>query len=255
MSAISLLANREKRDAFLLHGEAFRFAKKIVGEQMRIVSWNCNGKFREKYNRIMIYDADVYIIQECENPSVNSDEDYKKFASNSIWTGDNKNRGLGVFAKEDVCLTDNKWEDYCLRYFISCNINNEFNLIGVWAMRPYIEEYYVYQAIHKEKYDEKTVVIGDFNSNAIWDSSHGKRNHTAAVKELSEKGLVSAYHHLYKENQGEETVPTFYMYRKIVRSYHIDYCFIEPKRIHRMAIGRYEEWFDISDHMPVFIEF
>lgn len=36
---------------------------------MRIVSWNCNGKFREKYRYLLKLQADILVIQECENPS------------------------------------------------------------------------------------------------------------------------------------------------------------------------------------------
>lgn len=34
---------------------------------MKIVSWNYNGKFSEKYKKILELNADIYVIQECEN--------------------------------------------------------------------------------------------------------------------------------------------------------------------------------------------
>ena len=34
--------------------------------RIKIVSWNCNGKFREKFEEIVEEDADIYVIQECE---------------------------------------------------------------------------------------------------------------------------------------------------------------------------------------------
>lgn len=61
---------------------------------MKIVSWNCNGKFREKINFVKELDADIYVIQECENPIFCSNNDYKNFTSNYFWTGKNKNIGL-----------------------------------------------------------------------------------------------------------------------------------------------------------------
>ena len=65
---------------------------------MRIVSWNCNGKFREKFKKIKELDADIYVIQECENPQSYAGTAYRGFAKNYIWNGENKNKGLGIFA-------------------------------------------------------------------------------------------------------------------------------------------------------------
>lgn len=57
---------------------------------MKIVSWNCSGKFRD----ISALDADIYVIQECENPAECTSVAYKAFAQNYIWTGESKNKGL-----------------------------------------------------------------------------------------------------------------------------------------------------------------
>ena len=63
---------------------------------MRVVSWNCNGAFRKKYKSIQAFDADIYVIQECEDPLAAKDSGYNEFAQNYLWTGQ-KNRGLGIF--------------------------------------------------------------------------------------------------------------------------------------------------------------
>lgn len=35
---------------------------------MKIISWNCNRKFRKKYKKILKYEADIYVILEAERP-------------------------------------------------------------------------------------------------------------------------------------------------------------------------------------------
>lgn len=136
---------------------------------MRIVSWNCNGKFREKFEKVKELNADIYVIQECEDPQNYVGTAYGDFAKNDIWNGENKNKGLGIFAKEGILIENNRWETYCLRNFLSVKVNHDFDLLGVWACKPYIEEYYIYQCINIEKFNDKTIIIGDFNSNKIWD--------------------------------------------------------------------------------------
>lgn len=221
---------------------------------MKILSWNCNGKFREKFKEIIKLDADIYVIQECENPLTCSSKDYLAFSKNSFWSGENPNKGIGIFAKSCIAIEKNHWEAYCLRNFLSVNINNEFNLLGVWTGKPYIEEYYIYQSINIGNFDLNTIIFGDFNSNKIWDRKHEKRTHTAVVNELKEIGLESVYHHFYHENQGEESVNTFFLYRHLNRGYHIDHCFANIPKVKKYTVLSDESWLEFSDHVPIVLE-
>ena len=97
---------------------------------MKIITWNCNGKFSEE---ILKENADIYVIQECENPHITKSDEFRKFAENGFWIGDNEHRGLGVFAKEDIKLELQDLDNEGLRYFIPLRVNDTFNLLGVWT--------------------------------------------------------------------------------------------------------------------------
>ena len=222
---------------------------------MKIISWNCGGKFREKFQYIAEFDADIYIIQECENPIDYPSHSYFSFATNYLWTGERNCKGLGVFAKPSIHLQLNDWEKYCLRNFLSVNVNGQFDLVAVWACRPYIEEYYIYQNINLLNYNDSTVIMGDFNSNAIWDKKHDTRTHSAVVQQLQSIGLSSAYHLTHKEQQGEETKHTFYLYRHADKGYHIDHCFTSAKNIQHYQVCDSQNWLDKSDRIPVILEY
>ena len=221
---------------------------------MKIVTWNCNGKFREKFRDIHTLDADIYVIQECENPAESTNVEYKKFAQNYLWIGEHKNKGLGVFAKSGISLTENDWPKYCLRNFLSIRVNEAFDLVAVWACKPYIEEYYIYQSINISNYNKNTIIIGDFNSNAIWDKKHCTRTHSAIVQQLDKIGLCSAYHYQTNEAQGNELTPTFYLYRHPDKGYHIDHCFISSKNLRNYCILQSVDWLEKSDHIPILLE-
>jgi len=220
---------------------------------MRIVSWNCNGAFRKKFKFIEEFEADIYIIQECENPEVTFHKEYREFANNYLWIG-HKTKGLGIFAKDKTIeLKNHEWKDFGLEWFICCRVNNQFNLLGVWGCRNYIEDVFVYFQIHKEKFTN-IVIGGDFNSNTRWDKKHGRRTHSAFVSELEKLNLVSSYHVLENEIQGKESIPTFFLHRHQERKYHIDYFFCEQRINRHIQIGNFEKWINLSDHMPICLE-
>jgi endonuclease/exonuclease/phosphatase family metal-dependent hydrolase len=102
-----------------------------------------------------------------------------------------------------------------------------------------------------------TVMIGDFNSNAIWDKRHNERSHSLLVEKLAGLGLHSVYHVLEAEGHGSETIPTWYMYRHHDKGYHLDYAFAPMQMIAdaRVEIGAPEQWLGASDHMPLVTAF
>jgi exonuclease III len=67
---------------------------------MKIITWNCNGAFRKKFHALLQFNADIIVIQECENPAESKDLEYNNWAKNYLWIGDSKNKGLAIFAKE-----------------------------------------------------------------------------------------------------------------------------------------------------------
>lgn len=230
---------------------------------MRIVSWNCNGALRKKLVALCSYEADVYVIQECENPKESKDSEYQAWASNYLWIGGNKNKGLGVFAKPEIALAPLDLDAGALESFIPCTLNGHVVLLAVWTRQAnsptfgYIGQLWKYLQIHKAALAvQNAVVIGDFNSNVCWDAWDRWWNHSDVVRELEELGIHSLYHAVKNEAQGSESNPTFYMHRKREKPYHIDYAFLSkcylPAAL--LEIGCPDIWLEHSDHMPLFVE-
>ena len=226
---------------------------------MKIVTWNCNGAFRNKYQALASMDADIIVIQECEDPTQCADISYKNWATNYLWIGDSKHKGMGIFCKAGIQLSNNEWDNDNTKHFISARINNTFDLIAVWTQHnnsdkfEYIGQFWKYLQLNKNKMGD-TIIIGDFNSNKIWDKSYRECNHSQVVRELAEIGIVSLYHEKHKVNQGEEPHPTFYLQRNLNKPYHIDYIFASKKRfpnVPDLEIGSEIVWLAISDHLPV----
>ncbi len=227
---------------------------------MKIITWNCNGALRKKFHLIDDFEADVIIIQECENPELTGGA-YKEWAKNYLWTGSNKHKGLGVFVKPHISLEKLDWSDDGLQLFLPCRIGNNFNLIAVWTKQTesrkfrYIGQFWKYLQLHKKIFkDEPSLICGDFNSNVCWDKKHGLWSHGNVVRELDEINVQSIYHELTQEPQGKESQPTLFMQRKLEKPYHIDYAFAS-KTLFDIAcpveVGAPEIWLQHSDHMPL----
>jgi len=235
---------------------------------MRIVSWNCQGKFRAKFSDVWKLQPDVLVVQECENF-----EEYSfKFdvePSSKIWVGDTKSKGLGILSFSD-CIVEKIEREQVGRYVIPIRVRireEEITLFAVWAMNDkmqprnrYIGQVWLALQQFEPLLNDRTILIGDFNSNTIWDFPKRTRiaNHSEVVDFLSKRRIQSVYHFLEKQQHGEEVTNTFFLYRKPQRGYHIDFCFASESLIQktsRFEIGKTEEWLGRSDHMPLVYEF
>lgn len=235
---------------------------------MKIVTWNCNMAYRKKADFILTQKPDILIVPECEHPDKLLFSVDTQKPTDTLWFGKNQNKGLAIFSYSDYRfrVLDNHNQD--LKMIIPIAVTGgqfDFTLFAIWANNPvdregqYIEQ--IWKAIHY--YDSlltntKTILLGDFNSNKIWDRQHKEKNHSSVVKLLEDKGIFSTYHLYYKQTQGAEKHPTLYMYRHKDKPYHIDYCFVSAdiaEKIKSVEIGDYDFWTKYSDHVPVIVTF
>jgi endonuclease/exonuclease/phosphatase family metal-dependent hydrolase len=141
----------------------------------------------------------------------------------------------------------------------------DFKLFAIWANNPtdrdgqYVEQ--VWKAVHHYSHlltDTSTILVGDFNSNTIWDRKNRAGNHSNVVKLLEGKGIFSTYHLHHHQTQGTEAHPTLYLYRHKDKPYHIDYCFASKDLLDKVIsveIGEFHDWAKYSDHVPVVVTF
>lgn len=245
---------------------------------MKIITWNCNGAFRKKSDFLQDIDWDVAVIQECENPAeckgFVKNEGLCDFLGNYKWIGDNKNKGLAVFARNNNIKIDERYSnissEFCkygdsehkLKYFLPVQINGH-TIIACWCHTGderhfrYIGQCWKYLLLNSNLIDSKTLFIGDFNANKIWDYETGWWGFSAVNEMLNKKGLYSFYHYSTKEEFGKELTPTFYLQRNRQKCYHIDYAYGNPKTlrgIEILEIPNIDEKALLSDHFPIYVE-
>jgi exodeoxyribonuclease-3 len=224
--------------------------------------------FRKKAEYILLHKPDILIIQECEHPDkLLYPIDLPK-PKQTLWFGQNRNKGLAIFSYSDYTLSvlENHNQDLKLIIpIVASNNKHTLNLFAIWANNPtdkdgqYVEQVWKAINFYNELLEStNTILIGDFNSNTIWDRKHRVGNHSDVVQFLEKKDIFSAYHLHHKQIQGNEQQPTLFMYRHKDKPYHIDYCFVSidlAQRLISVDIGEYDYWIKFSDHMPLIVNF
>ena len=225
--------------------------------------------FRKKADFILAHKPDILIVPECEHPDKLKFKAETPKPNDILWFGANQNKGLGIFSYTDFKFKLLDIHNPEFKMIIPLAVTGgqfDFNLFAIWANNPtdedgkYITQ--VWKAInHYDTLltDHRTMLIGDFNSNTIWDyKKHRLSNHSSVVKQLEDKGIFSTYHLYYKQMQGTEAHPTLYMYRHKDKPYHIDYCFVSEdmaEKLQSVEIGDYDFWIQHSDHVPLIVTY
>jgi exonuclease III len=230
---------------------------------MKIVTWNCNGAFRRKFEPVDALDADVLVIQECEDPA-QSNLEYQSWAGNYLWHGYGKNKGIGIFPRRGQSIEPLHWPDNDFQLFLPVTIDQRFDLLAVWTQQAspskfgYIGQFWHYLRLHMPSLGANTIICGDLNSNQIWDKPGRNWNHSQCVSDLSEIGLCSLYHKATGEPQGQESQPTFYLHRHESKPFHIDYVFAHTDQLannwNDAIVGKPADWLSLSDHMPLIVD-
>jgi len=262
---------------------------------MRIVSWNCHYGFDgKKPETIKEYGADILVIPECREMDMKGSGYDEKHHD---WYGDHKEAtdtlgninkekdlGIGIFWKDDIVITqlpdwERSWsKESNFRYLVPYSVKSvkgifeSFTLITVWTKNKmdtsdpleYIQK--AHAAVDHYKsiglLDGRVILIGDFNSNAIWDNLYREEcNHSKLVKKLEELGIKDCSNSLTKD----EFNTYYYYYKKKEYRVIIDYCFASDELVKspNFTVPKSDEWKEkdgikrwrgLSDHCPIIVD-
>ena len=90
-------------------------------------------------------------------------------------------------------------------------------MFAVWTQTTkkqyysYIGQIYLALNYYKELLNQPCLIVGDWNSNKIFDNIKRVGTHSEVVDFLEKERIFSLYHYFFKEEQGEETIPTYYL--------------------------------------------
>ncbi|CAN5368273.1 endonuclease/exonuclease/phosphatase family protein [soil metagenome] len=224
--------------------------------------------FRKKASSILALKPDILIIPECECPQKLNFEEGLIKPTNILWFGNNQHKGLGIFSYGNYRLKPIKDHNESIKMVVPIAVSGgdyNFSLFAIWANNPadpdgqYVEQIWKALSQYKSKIKStRTMLIGDFNSNTIWDRKSRIGNHSTVVEVLESKKILSTYHLLHKQIQGKEKHPTFYLYRHENKPYHLDYCFVSTdmaEKLESVKIGNHKTWSKYSDHVPLIVNF
>jgi exonuclease III len=221
---------------------------------MKILSYNINRSTQEKIDKIMQFNADVFILPEVACPSqVKVPEGYRM-----EWMGNYDFKGLGVIWKSGMKAEIPQWYNPCHQYFLPIIIENKLIMVA-WPTRTDDNAPKDYPQIAMETLQEyapylkefPTVISGDMNCYKGQAGETKQYSIEAIFSFLEGMGYVSAYHQKTGELLGKESKTTYYHRFNENSPFFLDYTFSN------VAFKSYAlcEWNkEISDHVAQMME-
>ena len=89
-------------------------------------------------------------------------------------------------------------------------------MFAVWSQKGkkrysrYIGQIYLALEKYATLLKDPCIIVGDWNSNKVFDHIKRVKSHSEVVEFLEKFGIMSAYHHFSKEEQGKESEVTHY---------------------------------------------
>lgn len=238
---------------------------------MKLVVWNCDQGLHRKSEALLGLKADIAVVPKAARQA----RTVVQKASGSLWVGEEKNKGLGVYAFNGYQVKLHEAYDKQLQWVAPVVVSGPkpFLLFAVWAMQHWATEFHpdqrkraqvevaleVYARLIQET-KLPLVVAGDFNSCPAWDAREKTSRHANTLRALKEQGLVSAYHAARGVEHGQEPEPTLYWRDRTKNGprYHIDFCFVPEAWAGGLGVtvGSFEDWVEenLSDHAPLSVE-
>lgn len=231
-----------------------------TGTSLRLVTWNArSGSYAVKSRALEQLGYDVAVVPEAAQPPPSA------WSAHCDWFGDNPSKGVAVMARPPYAVRRLPERDGVPSFIVPYAVEGplSFTLLAVWTKANDNAGKYIRAAAHAiDAYEDlfaagPVVMMGDFNSNAIWDSLHpATANHSSVVARLDRHGLVSAYHACRGHPHGAEPDPTFFLHGNRDKPFHIDYVFV-PERWTSdgmtVEVGDFDQWKSLSDHRPVVV--
>lgn len=182
---------------------------------MKLITWNCQMAFRNKVELLLAQKPNVMVIQECEVLDKLNYQNWSRKPTSALWYGRNLHKGLAIFSfgKYELSALDQYTDT--IRWVVPIELKKgevKYSMLAIWAHHPedpdgrYVEQIWKALAHYDELIQDKnTLLLGDFNSNSIWDRKSRLGNHTDVVNRLAIKNIHSCYHFFKNQEHGTKT--------------------------------------------------